>query len=311
MTRIAVIDLGSNSVRVSISEKESGKVLHIGKSPIKLSEGMNKDMLLKEEAINRCIEAFSKLKEALLEFNVSEVYAFSTAAVRKAKNKDEFLSLIKDKTGIKISVLSGEEEAELDCLGVLEKTKMKDALILDTGGGSTEFIGVKNGEIIGAVSIPIGSRSIKELFFAGGETSQSIEKANEEIKKIIDEISWLESFYGFSLIGIGGSNRTVGKIYLESIGPDFLIDKLIMNYDEVIEVLEKIENSTIDERLKIKGITPDRADIILGGVMPLKCVITKLSCPMLYITDAGLRDGIIKKIREVPLEMEKYLTVLE
>ena len=311
MTNIAVIDLGSNSVRVSVAKKESGEVIYIGKNPIMLSQGMNHDMLLKEEPVKRCKEAFLDIKEIAKSFETEEIYAFATAAVRTAHNKQEFIDFIKEETGINIFVLTGEEEAELDCLGVIEKTQIKDALILDTGGGSTEFIGVKEGRIVGAVSIPIGSRSIKELFFGGGETQGNREKAEREIEKIINEIPWLSEFSGVSVIGIGGSNRTVGKVYLESIGPDFLIDKLIMNYDEVLEAVGKIENATIEERLKIKGITPDRADIILGGVLPLKCVMTKLESPMLYITDAGLRDGIIKKIRENPEEMDKYKTVLE
>ncbi|MBQ2890128.1 MAG: exopolyphosphatase [Clostridia bacterium] len=311
MTNIAVIDLGSNSVRVSVAKKESGEVVYIGKNPIMLSQGMNHDMLLKEEPKKRCKEAFLQIKEISKRFEVKEIYAFATAAVRKAYNQKEFLDFIKQETGIEIFVLTGEEEAELDCIGVLDKTGIKDALILDTGGGSTEFIGVKAGKIVGAVSVPIGSRSIKELFFGGGETPCGIEKAKEEIEKIIDGIPWLESLYGFSVIGIGGSNRTVGKIYLESIGPDFLIDKLIMDYDEVVEIISRIEVAPAEERLKINGITPDRADIILGGVLPLKVLMTKLKSPMLYITDAGLRDGIIKKIRENPKEMEKYKTVLE
>ncbi len=311
MTKIGVIDLGSNSVRVSIAEKESGKVIYIGKSPIMLSQGMNRDMHLKEEPIERCITAFLELKEKMISLGVTKVYAFATAAVRKAKNRAEFLALIKEKTGIKISVLSGEEEAELDFLGVLEKTKIKNALILDTGGGSTEFIGILNGEIVGAESIQIGSRSIKELFFADGETEENKEKAQREIERITECILWLSSLSGLPVIGIGGSNRTVGRIYLEDIGPDSPIDKLSLNYADVMEIIARIENSKPEERLKMKGITTDRADIILGGVLPLKTVMTRLKSPTLYITDAGLRDGIIKKIRENPDKMEKYATVLE
>lgn len=309
MTNIAVIDLGSNSVRVSVAKKESGEVVYIGKNPIMLSQGMNHDMLLKEEPIKRCKEALLDIKEISKRFEAKEIYAFATAAVRKAHNKKEFIDFIKQETGINIFVLTGEEEAELDCLGVLEKTKMSDALILDTGGGSTEFIGVKEGKIAGAVSVPIGSRSIKELFFWGGETKENKEKAEREIEKIISEIPWLVEFLGVSVIGIGGSNRTVGRIHINDAGPDAPIDKLSLKYEEVMEIISRIEVAPVSERLKIKGITPDRADIILGGVLPLKVLMTKLKSPMLYITDAGLRDGIIKKIRENPKEMEKYKTL--
>ncbi|MBE7011933.1 MAG: Ppx/GppA family phosphatase [Ruminococcaceae bacterium] len=295
---VGIIDLGSNSVRMTIADVESGKNLYNGKKTIKLSQGMNEDMMLKPDAVKRCVMTFFELKLIMEKYGVEKVCAVATAAVRKAKNREEFLSLIKRETDIEIRVLSGEEEAQLDFLGVLGATKINDAVILDTGGGSTEFIGVKDGKVIGAESVQLGSRSIKELFFKDGETESGIEKAKEEVKRFTDNIKWLEDIKGVPVIGIGGSNRTVARISMGAEGADMPIDEYKMTADKVFEIIEKIRITEPEKRNEIKGITPDRTDIIYGGVLPLEYLLKKLGSEKFVVTDAGLRDGILKQIKE-------------
>ena len=295
---IGIIDLGSNSVRITIANTKSGKTLYMGKKSIKLSQGMNEEMLLQAEPVRRCILAFFELKLIMDRFGVEETYAVATAAVRKAKNKAEFLELIGKETGIKIRVLSGEEEAKLDFLGVMDKAKVSDAVILDTGGGSTEFIGVKDGKIIGAESVQIGSRSIKELCFKDGETENKIKNAKNTVKKFTDSIKWLDELKGACVIGIGGSNRTVARISMNCIGSDKPIAEYKMDKEEVFEIIERIGRTPAEKRGEINGVTPDREDIIYGGVLPLEYLMKKLESPELIVTDAGLRDGILKQIRE-------------
>lgn len=296
MTNIGIIDLGSNSVRISIVDIESGKTLYQGKNAIMLSEGMNKDMLLKEEPIKRCVNALLNLSETMKKFAVTEVLAVATAAVRKAKNQKDFLERIKKETGIKIRVLSGEEESEFDFLGVIGKTKISDAVILDTGGGSMEIIGAKNGEMVGAKSIQIGSRSIKELFFDKGETDNAKEAAKAKIKELIDELSWLDGFSNVPVIGIGGCNRTVARICLADVAPDGPIESYTVEKAKVFEIFDMIDKTPVDLRGDIKGVTPDRTDIIYGGLLPLIVLMEKVKSDRLVVTDGGLRDGIAEKI---------------
>lgn len=295
---VGVIDLGSNSVRMTIADTESGKTLYMGKKAIKLSQGMNEDMMLQEDPVKRCILTFFELKLIMDKFNVEKVYAVATAAVRKAKNKAEFLELMKKETGVEIRVLSGEEEARLDFLGVIDATNISNAVILDTGGGSTEFIGVKNGEIIGAESVQIGSRSIKELCFKDGETENGINNAKALVKEFTDNIKWLDDLKGASIIGIGGSNRTIARISMNCTGSDKPIDEYKMSASEGFEIIEKIAETPIEKRGEINGITADRTDIIYGGVLPLEYLLKKLESPEFIVTDAGLRDGILKQIKD-------------
>ncbi len=295
---VGIIDLGSNSVRISIADTENGTTLYMGKKAIRLSQGMNEDMMLKPDAVKRCVMTFFELKLIMEKYAVERVYAVATAAVRKARNKSEFLSLIKKETDIEIRVLSGEEEAYLDFLGVLGATNIEDAVILDTGGGSTEFIGVKNGEIIGTESVQLGSRSIKELYFKDGETQEGIENAKAEVKSFTDKIKWLDELLGVPVIGIGGSNRTIARISMGADGTDKPIKEYKMESEEVFEIVEKIGKTSVEKRIEIKGITHDRTDIIYGGVLPLEYLMRKLGSEKFIVTDAGLRDGILKCIKE-------------
>lgn len=299
MARAGIIDLGSNSVRMSVVETKSQEVIYQGKIAIKLSEGMNLDMILKEEPILRCTAALLKLKAIMERLNTSEIYAVATAAVRKAKNREEFLKRIKRDTGIEIRILSGAEEARLDFLGVMSKTNATRAVILDTGGGSTEIIGAKDGKMTNAKSIQIGSRSIKELFFDKGETKDAKIAAQNRVKEFFAELSWLDELKGATVIGIGGCNRTLARICLAESEKDAPIESYELSRDKVFEIFGKIEWTKPEERGKIAGITSDRTDIIYGGLLPLIELMTKLESPRLIVTDGGLRDGIASELKNL------------
>ncbi len=296
MNNTAIIDLGSNSVRMSIVDRDSGKTVLQTKRAIKLSEGMNSDMILRTEPIRRCAIALLEFSDIMRKAGVTSVFAVATAAVRKAKNQAEFLEQIKRETGIEIRVIDGKTESELDFLGVMSKTDIKDAVILDTGGGSMEIIGARDGKMIDCESIQIGSRSIKELFFEGGETEESRDRAKREVKRIMDGIKWLDEFSGVPVIGIGGCNRTVARICMEGGGKVGYIESYEADRKKVFEIFDLIGKCEVSERGNIKGITPDRTDIIYGGLLPLIVLMEKLSSGSLVVTDAGLRDGIAEKI---------------
>ena len=202
---------------------------------------------------------------------------------------------MKERTGISIRVLSGEEEAKLDFMGVVGKTGISDAIILDTGGGSVEFIGVKNGEMTNCESIQIGSRSIKELFFKDGETEEAKNLAKEKVEEIISELKWLDDFCGVPIVGIGGSNRTVARICIAE-KEDKPIESYTVEGEKVFEIFDKIGATSPEKRGEIKGITPDRTDIIYGGLLPLTVLMERIKSDKLIVTDAGLRDGIAEKI---------------
>ena len=159
--RLSVIDLGSNSVRMSIFEEQLGsvpKTLASYRKATGLSRGMTEDMKLKTEAQMCAISALLEFKKINEEWRPQKTIAVATAAVRKAKNRDEFLTLVKNTCGFEIEVIDGQREAALDALAINRILGCSRGVICDIGGGSTELVGL--GDVGGSVSIPYGSRGI-------------------------------------------------------------------------------------------------------------------------------------------------------
>lgn len=292
---IAIIDLGSNSIRMNISSvnAEGGYSIHEQASEmVRLSEGLNDDLILKEMPIKRTIRALQYFKKLIAVNGVHEVYALATAAVRMAKNQNEFLVRVQNKTGFDFTVLSGYQEAYYDYLGVVNSMAVQDALILDIGGGSTELIWMKNRELKEAVSLTFGSVTLTEKFASIKSRKKRVEAAKKFINDQMDALPWISEIKGLPIVGLGGVIRTLGKIDRSLNG--YAIENL-HNYrlhehevDKLCEIIFSTEEKNLD---KIEGISKRRADIITMGIMPFKCLFDHMDAPEIRISGNGLRDG--------------------
>ena len=287
--KIAIIDLGSNSVRMnlySINEKGGYCVFEQAKEMVRLSEGLEIDGLLKPEPINRTLEALKYFKQLIHANDVETVYALSTAAVRMAKNQQEFLDRIKEVLNLEFVVLSGLEEAYYDFLGVVNTLHFKDAIIIDIGGASTEIILVKNRKMEKAISMPFGSVTLTEKF--NGKKKQ----AQAYVEEQISQLDWIGSAKGLPIIGLGGMMRSLGKIH-QSITQSSLIN--LHNYhitpQSALELIEMLQTKPLDSILKLNGVNKKRADLMPLGIIPIKELLKRLDSPVVRISAYGLRDG--------------------
>ncbi len=290
MKKIAVIDLGSNSVRMSIFSTDRCDALKTFRSVIRLSEGMAKTSQLSPAAQLRAVKALEEYKTIMESEKTDICIAVATAAVRKATNKDEFLNLVKDSVGIDINVISGKTEAALDALAVKRLLGTQSGVICDIGGGSTELIGIGNNPA-NMFSFPHGSRGICENFFASGETPDSINKALAFASSMLDSAAWLESFKGTPIVGIGGTLRTVARIGVSPASQD-ATGSIELVPSEINSTLKLIEASDFNTRLSIPEIGADRADIIMGGAIILKAILSRISPPKIIVADIGVREGV-------------------
>ncbi len=295
MEKIAVIDLGSNSVRMSIFD-ERGNTLDSFRSTIRLSEGMTGDMLLKPQPQIRAAEALKKYKEIIDAKGISQYRAVATAAVRKAKNRCEFLDLVKETTGIEINVIDGKSEAALDSLAIERCLECKKGIICDIGGGSTELIGITAGSNVPMVSIPYGSRGICEMFFAEGETAETKGQAQAFADRLVAENEWVSEFKGETLVGIGGTLRALAKLDLADFG-QAAVENYRVETRHLLKIIERIEKADMAERETMPGIG-ERADIILGGLIFLKAVINALQPRWIAVADVGVREGVFFDLTE-------------
>lgn len=292
----AVIDLGSNSVRMSVNSLEkdgSWSILEKLRATVRLGEGMTSDNFLKEEAITRVIDAIMAFAETAREYKCVSIAAIATAALRRAANKELFLDRVKKQAGIEFEIISGEQEAYYSYLAVRETVGISDGVIYDTGGGSTEIILVKKGEIKHSISLPLGAVMMTEQM-----SKKSQMQLYKYVSSYIGAIDWLDKCEGLPIYGIGGSARAMAMLYKkEQISPD-KIDGVKVPYHAVAKIYQNVFATPIQKRKDIKGMDISRADIILAGLTPVKVLMDMTGSPNVCVCAAGVKEGVFFRLKD-------------
>ena len=215
MKRVSLIDLGSNSVRFVISEiTESGsyRLIYQQKESIRLSEGMWTHQMLTKPAMERAIKTLKALSHMAKAMGVTEIQGIATAAVRLASNGNSFIRRVYAETGIPLRPISGEEEAYLGFLGVVNTIGLDDFIVFDLGGASIEISLIENRQLKKSVSLPMGALVMTGQFKSGHEfTSAEYEAMVRYIQEVLHRESWLKHTK-LPLIGIGGTARNIAKM---------------------------------------------------------------------------------------------------
>ena len=312
-----IIDIGTNSCRLFIAEvMENEKGISILNELVKeveivkLGEEVNKNHFLKEEAMERTIKCLKKYKETADKYGAKELKAFATSAVRDAENREEFLKKVRD-LGIKIECISGEEEAELNFLG---NSLVFDAriLVIDIGGGSTEFTLGKNNKIDFIKSIDIGAVRATEKFFSQDNYSEeNIEKCKEWIKENIREIIRIKN-EEFKTVGVAGTATTQISVKKEMK----IYDSQQVHMSEItVEELEKnlklFISKNIEERKEIIGLEPKRADVIIAGTLILITILKELNRDKIVVSESDNLTGAMIKEEKMSERLEWILEAYE
>ncbi len=307
MKKIAVIDLGSNSVRMSVSGIDSAgkwEILTKLREKVRLGQGMM-DGMLRKETMECVVEALKRFCLAAAAANCDEITATATQAVRIAKNREEFLSMIKERTGLELRVLSGKEEAYYSFLAVKETLPVDSGLLFDTGGGSTEIILVKNRRLVHSVSTPLGAVMMTERFH-GRPQGELYAEARAEI----EAIPWIDEAKGLPLYGIGGSARTLGCLYEKRKLETDEINGLEIGAAAVGRVYRKIEETPAEKRAELEGMDVSRADVILAGLTPVKAMMDLLESPKLILCAYGVKEGVFFEKKNEIIRHEPSLNIV-
>lgn len=295
MTILSSIDIGTNSTRLLIAEKKSDASifsLRMEERITRLGEGLGRQGYLSEEAINRVLQALKEYMKLIDDYKVQQVSMVATSAAREGSNKKFFLSAIQEKTGISCRIISGEEEAKLTFLGVISDLKeYPNLLICDVGGGSTEFIMLKDNKIIQKKSVPIGSRRLTEMFFHHNPVTE------EEKNALIHYVNTrLPSSLTNSLhcVLVGGTAATLAMM---DCALPFFDEKKVHHYELVYSSIQHIVQSlskfSIKERKALTGLHPERADVILAGAMVTEVILKRFRFPSAIVSIRDLLFGLM------------------
>ena len=296
MKRVALIDLGSNSVRFVISEiTEAGsyRLVYQQKESIRLSEGMWTNQMLTKSAMDRAIKTMKALAHMAKAMEVTEVYGIATAAVRLANNGDEFIHRVYAETGISLRAISGEEEAYLGYLGVVNTIGLDDFIVFDLGGASIEISLIQNRELKKSVSLPMGALVMTGQFQSGQEiTAEEYHSMISHIQHVLHRESWLRNAK-LPLIGIGGTARNIAK--MDQREKNYPIPRL-HNYKvkkaSIGELFAKIKETPRGERKKISGLSSERVDIIVAGMAIIVELMEFTKASAMIVSGCGLREGL-------------------
>lgn len=311
-TKLAVIDLGSNSIRLRVeglAKDGQHQMLTYEKRYIRLSENMGPAKKLQEKPIQRAIEALKEFRQIIDSYRPVQLIAVATAAVRQASNQRAFLQRVVDETGIKLNVISGRREAYLDYVGVTRTLNLQNGLIVDTGGGSTELILVDDGAAEETISIPMGSVLISQAYHLQDKVAAAdLYDAMVDTDFRLANLNWLSRARGTRVVALGGSNRTLAKMYrrIGKSDKDGLpsLHGLTMHTTQVFSLVHELLTMDRQQRAKVPGIAPERADVIIGGLLPLTALMRQLKLDQLTFSNHGLRDGIIFKYMDHELRQE-------
>lgn len=300
MENFAIIDLGSNSIRLEvdqINDDDSYQPVLEQKEVVRLSENMGPEQTLKRPAIERTIEALLHFKEAISNLPNLKIRAIATAATRNAANQAEFLEEVYERTGVQLEVISGSQEAHYDYLGVINSLHVVNGIIMDTGGASTELVLIQNGEEINVISIPQGAVTLTESNLNTDQPSAGqLFHLFDQLDSIYNDIWWLTRGTNLPIIALGGSNRTLAKIKRRN-DPNIKdwddIHGFHMSIQEVKNIFTNILNSNLEERKAIAGLSKDRADIIIGGLAPAMTLMRRLNSDRMIFSKRGVRFGLL------------------
>lgn len=284
--KFAVIDVGSNSVRLMYSNGFQTECKFV--ETTRLAQGMGADKLLKKESIKRTVDALSFfVNKARSEF-VDDIFIFATAAVRQAVNKTDFLLLAKQTCGVDVEIISGEQEAKLGYVGALGGA---DGGVIDVGGASAEIIVVKNNVVVYSKSIELGA---VKIFDRHGQDKRAVK---EYVEKKIEEYGNIPNANFFA---IGGTATSVAGMLLELEPYDANVVhgfKVIKN--DLEELVDKLFAMSIEQRRRLKGLHPSRAEVIAGGAMVLLSLMNKLKIDSIVVSERDNLEGYLQ------LKMEK------
>lgn len=307
--RYAVLDVGTNSVKLLVADFAANDLIPLleDSETTRLGQDVGQSRRLRAEAIQRTVEVAGRFAERARKLQAERLLAFATSALRDASNRNEFLEKFQARTGFDCQVISGDEEAELIFLGATSHAALRTAetIVFDIGGGSIEFIRGKSGKIDSKVSLDCGAVRLTEAFLKSDPPSQAeLAAANQHLRTTLHSAirPFAHSPTPLPLLGTGGTIGCLASMDLKLPFPDpKRIDGHRFRLERLIELREQLSALPLAERKQIRGLPPQRADIIVAGAAILVVGIQTLGHSEITVSARNLRHGAVLRDPRKPI----------
>ena len=299
--KIGTIDIGTNSMRLLIADYKNNKIENRKKyiNITRIGQGVDDKGYITEEALERNLNALKEFTDKCIEEKCEKVYCMGTSALRDSKNGQDFVNRAKELTNIDVKIICGEEESNLGFMGVLEGAggdKSNYILVLDIGGGSTEFIVGNEDGIKFCKSENVGALRMTEKFITTDPISdEEFNKMSDFIEETISStLDKIKGMHVSKLVGIGGAITSLSAMnqQLEVYSMEKVHNSVVTKKD-LEKILQNLKKMTLSDKKTIKGLQPKRADIITAGVKILHIVMEKLEIEKIMISEYDNLEGLI------------------
>lgn len=297
MSRKAIIDIGSNSIKFFVGELSAdGTITTVldTNDIARLGEGLDKTGEISPEAMERNVASVAAFAAKAKELGADQIVSVGTMALRKAANSAQFVSKVKEACGVEVQIIPGEEEARLSYLAILSGLPIHDGelVVFDTGGGSTEFIFGKGTEVTKRFSVNLGAVRITENYLKSDPvTPDEVQAALAQIDKEFAEAG--VDGHPTQLVGMGGTVTSMGAVKHKMVKYDpNVIQGSTLTRSDIQEQIAEYSRRTVEQRKELPGLQPKRADVILAGACILDTITRRLGADSLTISDRGLRHGL-------------------
>lgn len=300
---IAILDFGTNTFNLLIAERRGRgfDILYTGKQPVKLGRGGIQDRFITPDAFERGFVAIQNHMEVIHSFNVEEIRAFATSAIRNAVNGKDFADQVRKRFGFRVRVIPGEREAELIYKGVRQAIRMtgQKVLILDIGGGSNEFIICSSAGIHWKQSFELGMARILELFNPSDPVTEEEIKAMEayfrqELGPLFEAVNREKPV---ALVGASGSFDTFYALMKDRFG---LPEEGKHGRDLPLKEYRKLHRilllSTVEERKAMPGMEPVRVEMIVPATIFVSFVLRECGLGQMAHSEFALKEGVISEL---------------
>lgn len=298
---LAAIDIGTNSFHLVVARTTTPLAFAIiarEKEVVRLGSGSGDMKRLAPDAIERGVLALTRFRQ-VAEISGARIRAIATSAVREADNRADFLGRARDEAGIEIEVVSGVEEARLIHLGVLQDVAVADKrhLLIDIGGGSTEFVVGEGTEVLAARSLKLGAIRLTDRFLADEPvTPGQVKRCRTHVRAYLGPVMREVGRLGFEMaIGSSGTILSVAEMVRQRRGETGrAVSNVTFSRKELGKVVAALtEAPTVKQRLKVPGLDARRVDIVLAGAVLLDEIAEALGIRELTVSDYALREGLV------------------
>ncbi len=301
--RLAAIDVGTNSIRLIVAEaygEGNYRILDDERELARLGRGLAASGELSDDAMALAATAIAHFRRIAEGYGAQRIRVVGTAAVREASNGERFIALVRERAGLLMETISAEQEARLAFLSAAHAFDLRSipTAVVDVGGGSTEIVLSQGGVVEQVFTLPLGAVRLTEAFGGPEQSSgERFEEMRDAIRRTVGEHIGRPAVEPELIVGSGGTFETLAKIAMAieegSRAQTATVRGFDMRRKEVREILDWLRSLPLAKRVRVPGLSPQRAEIMVAGVAIVHTVMKELAVKRMRAHDGGIRDGLL------------------